>query len=203
MKFNFDVDIDMADRNALLSHIRHVPAAMYNVKPPRKHNTGVHVTAIPYDAVHGMAAIDYKESEERGYFKLDLLNVHLYSKVKSEQHLNELMKDPDWTMLNDRSTVEKLIHIGKHYDVLHRMPEPVNSVPRLAMFLAVMRPGKKHLIGRPWKEVAQTVWDSDGDGYRFKQSHSLAYAMLVVVNMNLLRESTNQSDTTTFDSTTM
>ena len=68
------------------------------------------------------------------------------------------------------------------------MPEPVDSIPRLAMFLAIIRPGKKHLIGLPWKEVAKTVWDKGTDGYTFKRSHAVAYAHLVVVHMNLLTE---------------
>ena len=69
---------------------------------------------------------------------------------------------------------------------MRKMPEPINSIPRLAMFLAIIRPSKKHLIGLPWKEVAKTVWDKDSDGYQFKKSHSIGYAHLVIVHMNLL-----------------
>ena len=54
------------------------------------------------------------------------------------------------------------------------MPEPINTIPRLAMFLAIIRPGKKHLIGLPWAEVAKTVWDKGTDGYTFKKSHFFA-----------------------------
>jgi hypothetical protein len=68
------------------------------------------------------------------------------------------------------------------------MPEPVDSITRLAMFLAVIRPGKKHLIGKSWKDVAKTVWDKGSDGYTFKKSHAIAYSHLVVVHMNLLEE---------------
>ena len=71
------------------------------------------------------------------------------------------------------------------------MPEPVDSIPRLAMFLAVIRPGKKHLIGQKWGEVAKTVWDKGTDGYTFKKAHAIAYAQLVVVHMNLLNNSFN------------
>jgi len=187
-KFNFDVDIDLADRSNLLQYIKHIPAAMHNTQPTRKHNTGVYVTPVPYDAENNMCSLDYKVAEQRGYFKLDLLNVHLYSMLRDEQHLIEMMSEPDWTMLNDRMLVEQLIHIGNHYDHLQRMPEPVNSIPRLAMFMAVIRPGKKHLIGLPWKEVSKTVWDKDGEGYSYKKAHAISYAHLVVVNMNLLRE---------------
>jgi len=44
------------------------------------------------------------------------------------------------------------------------------------------------LIGLPWHEVAKTVWEKDNTGYTFKRSHSIAYAQLVVVHMNLLVE---------------
>jgi hypothetical protein len=68
------------------------------------------------------------------------------------------------------------------------MPESLDSIPRLAMFLAVIRPAKRHLIGKIWKEVNDTVWDKDHTGYSFKKSHAVAYAHLVVVHMNLLEE---------------
>jgi hypothetical protein len=168
--------------------IAHTPAAMRKVNPIRKHATGVYITDIPYDPVNDMAAIDYADAEDRGYFKLDLLNVHVYSQVKNEQHLISLMREPNWNKLLDRKFVEQLVHLNNHYQSIKRMPEPINSIPRLAMFLALIRPSKKHLIGKIWPEVAKTVWDKDDSGYSFKKSHSLAYSNLVVVHMNLLEE---------------
>lgn len=194
MKFNSDVDIDFGNRDDILQHIKHIPAAMRKVNPIRKHATGVHITDIPYDSVNNMANIDYSDAEKRGYFKLDLLNVHVYGQVKSEEHLIELMDEPDWSMLKDKKIVEQLIHLSNHYQSLQRMPEPVNSIPRLAMFLAVIRPAKKHLIGKPWATVAQTVWEKESNDYHFKKSHSVAYANLVVVHMNLLRHSLDKGD---------
>jgi hypothetical protein len=194
MKFQSDVDIDFGNRDDILQYIKHVPASMRNVYPIRKHATGVHVTDIPVDGVNDMANIDYTVAEKRGYFKLDLLNVHIYSQVKSEEHLIELMDEPDWGMLKDKKTVEQLIHLSNHYQSLQRMPEPVDSIPRLAMFLAVIRPAKKHLIGKPWATVAQTVWEKESNDYHFKKSHSVAYANLVVVHMNLLRHSLNKGN---------
>lgn len=188
MKFNSDIDIDFGDREKVLSVINYIPAAMRNVKPIRKHATGVHVTDVPYDSVNDMASLDYAEAEKRGYFKLDLLNVHVYNHVRDELHLIELMREPNWNRLKDREFVEKLIHLGNQYHVLRSMPEPVDTIPRLAMLLAIIRPGKKHLVGKPWKEIAKTVWDKDHTGYTFKRSHSCAYAHLIVVHMNLLEE---------------
>ena len=192
MRIESDIDIDFGDRDKLLQLIKHTPAAMRNAKPMRKHATGVYVTDIPYDPVNDMAAIDYVIAEQRGYFKLDLLNVHVYSQVQDEKHLVELMAEPDWAKLNDREFVEKLIHLGNHYQSIKKMPEPINSIPRLAMFLALIRPAKRHLIGKSWKEVSMTIWDKGDDGYHFKKSHSLAYSHLVVVHMNLLTKSVSQ-----------
>lgn len=188
MRIDSDIDIDFGDREKILSLIKHVPASMRNVNPMRKHPTGVYITDIPYDPVNDMASIDYTEAEQRGYFKLDLLNVHVYNQVKNEEHLIELMREPDWSLLNNKEFVEKLIHLGNQYDTLRKMPESVNSIPRLAMFLAVIRPAKRHLIGKTYKEINDTVWEKDHTGYSFKKSHAIAYAQLVVVHMNLLRE---------------
>lgn len=188
MKFKSDIDIDFGDREKILSLIEHIPAAMRNMNPIRKHATGIYVTDIPYDPINDMAAIDYTEAEDRGYFKLDLLNVHLYNNVRDEKHLLELMREPDWKKLNDPFFVEKLIHIGNHYQSLTKMPEPVNSIPRLAMFLALIRPGKKHLIGRSWAEVSKTIWEKGTDGYSFKKSHAISYSWLVAIHMNLISE---------------
>ncbi len=188
MTFKSDIDIDFGNRDLILEHIKHIPAAMRNVTPIRKHNTGVHVTEIPYDPLNDIASIDYSEAEDRGYIKLDLLNVHVYQDIDSEAQLIELMCEPNWELLKNKEFVEKLIHLGNHYNNLQKMPEPVNSIPRLAMFLACIRPGKKHLIGQTWNEIAKTVWDRTVDGYTFKKSHSIAYSQLVVVHMNLLEK---------------
>jgi hypothetical protein len=80
------------------------------------------------------------------------------------------------------------------------MPEPIDSITRMAMFLAVIRPGKKHLIGKSWREVSQTVWSKDADGYAFKKSHSIAYAHLVAVHANLLTECYNKTKSYDLDS---
>jgi hypothetical protein len=181
-----DIDIDFGDRDKILALINHIPAAMRNVEPIRKHPTGVYITEAPYDPINDMCSLDYKEADARGYFKLDLLNVNIYSKVQHEMHLVQLMRDPDWSKLKDKAFVEQLIHLGKQFDTLQQMPEDINSIPRLAMFLAVMRPGKKHLIGKTFKEISTSVWENVDEGYTFKKSHAIAYAQLVVVHMNLL-----------------
>jgi hypothetical protein len=190
MKFKSDIDIDFGDRTQALTHLRYHPAGIMRDGKLIAHNTGIYVTDIPTDPFTGIASIDYEAAESRGYMKLDFLNVSLYTQIKSEEHLQQLIgREPRWDLLYDPEFCGRLIHIGNHYKTLIKMPEAVNSIPRMAMFLSVIRPAKRHLIGQPWAMVAKTVWDRPVDEeYYFKKSHAVAYAHLVVMNMNLLSE---------------
>lgn len=188
MRIGSDIDIDVGNRDKVLEVIEHIPASIRKNSSIKKHPTGIYVTNVPYDPIHDMCSIDYDTAEEREYIKLDILNVHVYNNVRDENHLIELMREPNWKQLYNREFFEKLIHIANHYDTMKKMSEPIDSIPRLAMFLAVIRPSKRHLIGKTYKEVSETIWDKDSSGYSFKKSHAIAYANLVVVHMNLLNE---------------
>ncbi len=192
--FNSDIDIDFADRDQILALLDVTPSSIIRDGKLIRHNTGVHPTSIPVDPFTGYASLDYNDAEARGYVKLDFLNVNLYKQVRDERHLVELMQEPDWTKLYDPTICAQLIHVNNHYDTLLKMPEPVDTVARLAMFLAVIRPAKRHLIGRPWKDVSATIWDKVEGEYAFKKSHAVAYAQLVVVNLNLLCEPALSND---------
>jgi hypothetical protein len=190
LKFKSDIDIDFADRQQVLDLLNVTSASIIRDGKLTKHNTGVYATDIPVDPFVGSASLDYTVAEDRGYMKLDLLNVHVYKQVRDETHLIKLMQEPDWTKLYDPAICGQLIHINNHYDTLLKMPEPVDTIPRLAMFLAVIRPAKRHLIGKTWKEVAADVWTKPSDDdYYFKKAHAISYSQLVVVNLNLLCES--------------
>ena len=188
MKFTSDVDIDVANRDSALALLTHTAASIIKQDKNIRHNTGVYFTDIPVDPFTGRSSLDYEAAEEHGYIKIDVLNVGLYTKITSEAHLQLLMQqEPAWDRLYDPEFCAQLMHIGAHYDTLIRMPEAVNSVTRLAMFLAIIRPAKRHLIGQTWAKVAESVWEKPADGsYAFKRSHSISYAHLVVVNINLI-----------------
>ena len=190
MKFTSDIDIDVGDRDQALALLKYTTASIIKDGKNTKHNTGVYFTNIPDDPFTGRASLDYEAAEERGYIKVDVLNVGLYKQIKNEEHLQQLMQqEPAWDQLYNPEFCAKLIHIGAHYDTLIKMPEAVNSIPRLAMFLAVIRPAKRHLIGKNWTEVAKSVWEKPEDnGYYFKKSHAVAYANLVAININLISE---------------
>ena len=177
-----DIDIDFADRTSVLQHITGTPARLNTGK---SHNTGVYFTDIPV-ATDGIATIEHETAEQLGYFKLDLLNVNVYEHVRDELHLIDLMHtEPDWNQLLDKEFCEKIIHIGNHSDLVANM-RPV-SIARMAMLLAVIRPGKAHLRNKDWHTVGQSVWTRPTDGsYFFKKAHAVSYAHLVVVHMNIL-----------------
>lgn len=180
-----DIDIDCPDRNKVLSLIQHIVARQGD----RKHNSGIYVTKIPYDPLLNCAAIEYKTAEERGYFKIDLLNVSVYQHVRDEEHLTYLMKQtPPWERLwTDVEWAKKLIHIGEYTNLLTAMKP--DSIPRLAAFISIIRPGKAHLQGLEWDKVFETVWDGDDSkGFIFKKSHAISYSMLVTLHMNILNQ---------------
>ena len=190
MKFTSDIDIDVADRERALEFFKQTPASILRDGKYVKHNTGVYFTDMPADPFTGYASIDHDTAEDRGYIKLDILNVGLYSQVRDEAHLDQLMtQEPNWARLYEPEFCAQLIHIGNHYDTLVKMPEAVNTIEKLAMFLAVIRPAKRHLVGKPWAEVAKTVWEKPADDtYYFKKAHAVSYAHLVAVNVNLISE---------------
>ena len=194
MKKTPDIDIDFSDRNLALGGLDYVQAAIIddegNVRP---HNVGVYFQDIPSDPITGLTTINTDEAESRGYFKVDFLNVSLYNGVRSERHLLKLMEqEPIWEMLDDKFFVKQLWHIHDHFDIVKKMKP--RSITELAMLLGVIRPSKRHLQDKPWLEIAKTVWEKPqiGDeGYGknfFKKSHSLAYSIGIVVQMNLIVE---------------
>lgn len=182
-----DIDIDLADRDQLLQLIRCIPARQTVNDQVRRHNSGVYVTSIPYDPVNGCAAIDYQEAEQRGYFKIDLLNMSVYQLIQSPEHYQQMLdQEPDWARLwQEPSWAQQLVHIGNYADLLCEMKP--DSIPRMAAFISIIRPGKAHLQRRPWPEVFASVWDGDDSrGFVFKKSHAVSYARLVALHMNLI-----------------
>jgi hypothetical protein len=184
-----DIDIDFADRNQILNLIPHTPARQTVDGQIRRHNSGVYVTDIPCDPINKCAAIDYETAGARGYFKIDFLNMSVYQLIKSAEHYEQMLnQEPDWSRLwSDSEWASQLVHVGNYTDLLKTMRP--DSVPRMAAFISVIRPGKAHLQKKPWNEVFASVWDGDASrGFVFKKSHSISYAMLVALHMNLLSQ---------------
>jgi hypothetical protein len=195
MVMSADIDLDFADRDQVLRLITSISARQNQQGKVRVHNSGVYVTDIPYDPINQCAAIDYETAEKRGYFKIDFLNMSVYQLIKSQDHYDKLLaKEPPWKRLwDDPVWAKQVAHVGNYTDLLSKMKP--DSIPRMAAFIAIIRPGKAHLQNRPWNEVFDSVWDGDASlGFVFKHSHSIGYSMLVGLHMNLLDEIIPASD---------
>ena len=188
-----DIDIDLADREQLLKLINTTPARQMHQGQVRRHNSGVYVTDIPYDPVNACASIDYEQAEQLGYFKIDLLNMSVYQLIKTPEHYQQMLaQEPTWSKLwTDTEWAKQLVHVGNYTDLLATMRP--DSVPRMAAFISIIRPGKAHLQNRPWAEVFESVWDGDASrGFVFKHAHAIGYAALVALHMNLLSQPAEQ-----------
>jgi DNA polymerase III alpha subunit len=183
-----DIDIDFVDRDQALKLFEHIPASRLDNQRLVKHNTGVYLHAVPVDAVSGLCQIPYEQAEEEKYFKIDFLNVGLYKGVRDEEHLVYLMnQEPLWDLLLQDEFVNLLFHLNGHGDII-RKTQPT-SVEQLSAVLAMIRPAKRYLIGKDWTTIMTEVWTKPETGdYYFKKSHATAYAVAIVVQMNLICE---------------
>jgi len=183
-----DIDIDFLDRDTALKLFKHTVASRVDNAKLVKHNTGVYLHDVPVDAVSNLCAISYEQAEEQSFFKIDFLNVGIYKGVRDEAHLEQLMEtEPLWDLLEQDDFNNLLFHVNGHGGILRQMKP--TSVEQLAAVLAMIRPAKRYLIGKPWTMVMTEVWTKPETGdYFFKKSHATAYAVAIVVQMNLICE---------------
>jgi DNA polymerase III alpha subunit len=184
-----DIDIDFIDREQALKLFKHTAASRNDGGKLVKHNTGVYMHEVPVDPVSSLCSVPYEQAEEQGLFKIDFLNVSIYKGVRNEEHLTELLNtEPLWDLLLQEDFSNLLFHINGHGSILREM-QPT-SIEQLAAVLAMIRPAKRHLIGKPWATVMSEVWTKpETNDYYFKKSHATAYAAAIVVQMNLICES--------------
>lgn len=183
-----DIDIDVQNRDQVVEILDNIPASIIKEETIEKHNTGIYVQEVPVDPITGLCSLDYERAEDLGYIKLDILNLAAYANVESSEHIDKLIsQEPDWSLLQHREVVEALYHINGHYDIVDKLKP--QSVDQLAMVLAIIRPGKRYLLNKTWSEIEKEVWvKKEGDKYHFKRSHSIAYATLIVMQLNQLVE---------------
>jgi len=180
-----DIDIDFADRNLALDKLKHITATLESGK---KHNTGIYVQSIPFNPITNLSTLEYKTAEDRGYFKIDFLNVSVYEGVKNKEHLTHLLNtEPLWDLLEQKEFCDMIFHVNGYHGLIAELKP--QSIEELAMFLALLRPGKKHLIPvckeKGFQAIEHEIWTKTEE-YSFKKSHSIGYAHAIVVQMNLI-----------------
>jgi hypothetical protein len=183
-----DIDIDFLDRTQILSILEHRVAMRRNNSQVLKHNTGIYFQDIPCDPFSNLSTIEYDSADDRGYFKIDLLNVSMYDGVRDEDHLSHLLHtQPLWDLLEHEEVVTQLFHINGHFSLVRKLKP--TSIEQLAAVLAIIRPAKRYLADSDWNAIMNEVWvRPEGDLYFFKKSHAIAYAAAIVVQLNLICE---------------
>lgn len=186
MTYNIaDLDIDVSNRDEILKYFKHIPASKISDNSIFPHGVGVYFCNIPHDMITGLASIDYKPAEELyGFVKVDLLHNVTYDKFTGRRQIIETLNKPTkWELLDDKEFVKTLPHIGSYYDLMKEMPK-IDSIENLARFIAIIRPAKKYLIPlvketNSWDSISDKIWVKEGDGYMYKHTHSISYAMMI------------------------
>jgi DNA polymerase III alpha subunit len=185
-----DVDIDFkTDFDPLVYFKEAIRASMVKNKELIKHPAGAYFQPIPIDPVTNLASIPYEQAEELGYFKIDFLHLSLLDCFENKQQIRTLLKkEPDWQLLQSPTIVSKLFQVHRHYNLLAEV-KPV-SVQELADCIALIRPGKRHLLNPYIKDpevVRQELYRKPDDGYYFKKSHAIAYSLTIVLQLHLVK----------------
>lgn len=189
-----DIDIDTPttfDPTEIFPNV--VPASIINAGKFKKHPAGVYFQQVPVEPTQKIAALPYNIAPHFDIFKVDFLHLSLLDVFESKQQIRELMsKEPDWQMLQDEDVVAELFQLKNHFDVLHYI-QP-RSVQELADCVALIRPGKRHLMDqyktnpeRARKELYQQPLPKGC----FKKAHAIAYAFNIILQMHMFSKIKN------------
>lgn len=166
-------------------------ASIYDssTKALRPHACGFYPQQIAKDPVSNLSAVPYDIAEEFGYVKLDFLHLSIYDKFTSRQEITELLDiDPDWNLLLAPSVVASLFQISKHFEIVSKVKP--QTTEDLADVLALIRPGKKSLIGLYLKDKESCrrllYAKGDDDEFSFKKSHAISYALVIQLQLHLI-----------------
>lgn len=186
-----DIDIDLQTNFDPLDIFKEATrASMVKNNDLIKHNVGVYFQSIPIDSMTGLAAIPYQQAEEVGYFKVDFLHLSLLDVFETKEEIRELLKlEPDWSLLLKEDVVEKLFQIHRQYNLVSKLAP--KSVEELADCIALMRPGKRHLVDAYIKDktlIREELYRKPEDGkYYFKKPHAISYALNIVLQLHLIK----------------
>jgi hypothetical protein len=181
-----DIDIDCADRNAIISiFLKTVNASKIdNTGNITKHPVGIYFQNIPTDPVTNLASISYDKALEKGYYKFDFLNMTVYQNFKSRDDVKLYLNKPVlWYLFENKDILKNLIHLNSDHSSKICLIHKPKSIEELAMVIALARPSKKYLIGKDWSEVRKNIWKKE-DEYFFKKSHAISYSHAIVLQLN-------------------
>jgi DNA polymerase III alpha subunit len=168
-----------------------VKASIYDAaaKSFKPHPCGVYPQKIARDPSSKLCAIPYNIAEELGYIKLDFLHLAIYNYFSSREEIKALLdEEPDWNLMLAPSVVQKLFQLSNHFETVSKLKP--KSTEDLADVLALIRPGKKSLIGLYLKDKESCrrllYAKSENDEFSFKKSHAISYALVIQLQLHLI-----------------
>lgn len=187
----FDIDIDTrTDFDPLKVFDKAVRASMVRNGELAPHPCGAYLQAVPKDPLTNLAAAPFELAEELGCFKLDFLHLGVYDSFTDRAEIKRLAAtEPDWNLLQIPSVVKDLFHLSKHAKILSQVRP--TSVLEVADCLALIRPQKRYLLDYYLKDRASCrkllYTKEDGEAYAFKKAHAIAYALVIVLQLHLVK----------------
>lgn len=183
-----DIDIDISPKFKPDSLFKIAHASTVENGELKKHIVGVYFQTMPIDPLTGVATIPYKEAQEHGFFKIDMLNLNILDNFESKDEIRELLKiEPDWTLLENPEVVEKLFHLARHFETIQKIKP--KSVSDLADCLAIIRPNKIKLADKYAKNKKAVIKElyTKRDASDLRKSHAVPYALLIVLQLHLIK----------------
>lgn len=190
-----DIDIDMKNREDVLSILKHYPASIINMDKQSftKHNSGVYFQTVPHDPLTLLCSLDHKVMESLGFNKIDLLHNNIYKPLSNHNEMIQYLNMPiQWDLFKHEEIVTQLFQISNHYKTIKLYPP--TSIEDLAILIALIRPGKKYLIGYSWETIKEKIWLKEQNDYVFKKSHAFGYAHVIILQLNMLCYMENYSE---------
>ncbi len=185
-----DIDIDLEPDVDIQKIFRNViPASMVDDGELKQHPVGFYFQDIPMDILTGLSAIPYGNTEEFGYYKIDMLTVHLLKHFDSKAEMRKLQhKEPNWDLLLDETVVKTLFHLGKHHSTLMKVKP--RSVQTLADVFALIRPNKRPLLDKYIKnpDKYRTEIYTKRSPEDMRKAHAIPYALLIVLQLHLIEQ---------------
>ena len=180
-----DIDIDVSDRKAFLAGVRHVRAMRRDGNREVPHPCGVYLVDMPRNPFTGLAAIPYDSPQAKAYPKLDVFGSAILGAYRDRGEMTAVLRRRQpWEAFEDPAIVRNLPHIGRHAELVRRM-RPC-SIHELAAVLALVRPAARNLRTLPRHQALRRAFEDTGDGYRFRRSHAHAYALMVLLALDLV-----------------
>lgn len=185
MTTQYDIDIDVAPNVTKENYGKRI--GIYNEEQLKfvPHPSGyvINETSLE-DAFTGLFPVPFQDIDETQAMKVDLLTNTSYGLFSSKEEVlyyrNKIHKF-DFSLLQKRDFVEQLPHISNHFYVLVDI-QP-QSPMQLADVLALIRPGKVHLIDQykaSPEKTRQMLYTRPHKGMYFKKSHATAYAVMIL-----------------------